>query len=140
MYFTLPLLAGIIATASALDCLSPPAPSPLNLCKPWTVRWDYVDSDPTQFCIYLSNYELSGGALPHAIQVAGPVNRNDRQASIPGACRPELGISQHRVWLSACGAPLTIFDQCNPLSIQQPCCWLRRVDARAREAEVEVEQ
>ncbi|KAL2802685.1 hypothetical protein BJX63DRAFT_414354, partial [Aspergillus granulosus] len=121
MYCTLPLLVVFLATASALDCLSPPAPSTINLCDPWTVRWDYVSSDPTQFCIYLSNYELSGGSMPHAIKVSGPVNRDDRHTSIPGACRSELGTSQHRVWLSACGAPLTIYDQCDPITIQQPC-------------------
>ncbi|KAL3459576.1 hypothetical protein BJX64DRAFT_291080 [Aspergillus heterothallicus] len=139
MYLTLPLLAGLITTVAALDCVSPPAPSPLNLCQPWTVHWDYVASDPAQFCIYLSNYELSNGAPPHAIQVAGPVNRDDRRASVAGRCRPELGTSRHRVWLSACGAPLTIFDQCDPLAIQQPCCQVSRVDARAPEVEREIE-
>ncbi|KAJ0417348.1 hypothetical protein BJY00DRAFT_289737 [Aspergillus carlsbadensis] len=135
MHLTIPFLAIFLATASALDCLSPPGPSTINLCNDWIVRWDYVDTDPTQFCIYLSNYEL--GYPPHAIQVAGPVYRNSRQATVPGRCRAELGTSQHRVWLSACGAPLTIFDQCNPLTIQQPCCRVSRVDARARAVEVE---
>ncbi|KAL3447472.1 hypothetical protein BJX65DRAFT_307881 [Aspergillus insuetus] len=134
MYLTLPFLALFLATASALDCQSPPPPGTINLCNDWTVRWDYVNTDPTEFCIYLSNYEL--GYPPHAIQVAGPVSRNNRQATVPGRCRPELGTSQHRVWLSACGAPLTIFDQCDPITIQQPCCHVRRVNSRAREIEI----
>ncbi|KAL2823524.1 hypothetical protein BJY01DRAFT_256598, partial [Aspergillus pseudoustus] len=84
MHLSITFLAVLAATASALHCVSPPAPNPIDLCNPWTVRWETSPDDPPQFCVYLSNYQLSNGAAPHAVQVAGPINRGVTHVDIPG--------------------------------------------------------
>ncbi|KAL4901511.1 hypothetical protein BDW74DRAFT_181801 [Aspergillus multicolor] len=121
MHLTLPFLAALVTTASAIQCLSPPAPNPLNLCKDWKVCWSSVNTDPTSMCIYLTNFGLS--YPPTSIKVGGPVSTSAGCLTIPGKCRkPDIQNGPWRVRIAACNDSNTIYSECNQLTVTQPCC------------------
>ncbi|GES66011.1 hypothetical protein ASPBRDRAFT_142527 [Aspergillus terreus] len=51
-------IAAILATASALKITKPGPSDIVSVSQDWEVCWDYVDSDPNSFCLYLTNYKF----------------------------------------------------------------------------------
>ncbi|OJJ05254.1 hypothetical protein ASPVEDRAFT_44772 [Aspergillus versicolor CBS 583.65] len=47
-----------------------------------------TSTDPSQLCVYLSNFQLAQN--PHTIRVAGPVNTNNGGTTVSGSCN--LGV------------------------------------------------
>ncbi|RVU65182.1 hypothetical protein BM74_05425, partial [Bacillus thuringiensis] len=103
------------ATTAAVQCTSPPPPDPVNLSEDWDVQWTHVNTDPSQLCVYLSNFQLAPN--PHVIRVAGPINTNSDGTTVAGGCPPGIVDSPYRIRLSQCGAPNTIYSECNQMEV-----------------------
>ncbi|KAL3468120.1 hypothetical protein BJX64DRAFT_283003 [Aspergillus heterothallicus] len=135
MYLTLPLFTLLVNTALAIQCLSPPSPSTLNPCKDWNVCWNYVNTDPSSVCIYLTNFGLS--YPPYSVKVAGPVNKAAGCVTIPGKCwRPQIQDGPFRVRIAACDSSDTIYSECGQLTVTQPCCPRARSRIEGRDYEL----
>ncbi|BCS17268.1 uncharacterized protein APUU_10096A [Aspergillus puulaauensis] len=120
MYSGVPFVAALVATTAAVQCISPPPPGTVDLSEDWDVEWSHVDTDSSQLCVYLSNFQLAPN--PHTIFVAGPVNTNSDGTTVAGSCDLPIVDSPYRVRLSECGNPNTIYSECNQVDVSQDSC------------------
>ncbi|KAL4876208.1 hypothetical protein BJY04DRAFT_200353 [Aspergillus karnatakaensis] len=111
----LPFLAALITATTAIQCLSPPPPNPLDVTANWAVHWSHVNTDPSTVCIYLCNWGLY--FPPGCIKVAGPVSSAADVANIGGKCWPGLVKSKYRVRIAACGDSNTIYSECGQMDL-----------------------
>ncbi|KAL2784571.1 hypothetical protein BJX66DRAFT_343929 [Aspergillus keveii] len=131
MHLSAFLITALVASTNALQCLTPPPPSTLNLCQNWQVTWSHVLNDPAppDVCIYLSNWGMY--YPPHTILLRS-CRRDDDACLISGQCYPQLANSGYRVRIASCSDPNTIYSECGQLTVNYPqsCCTRSRVMGR----------
>ncbi|KAI9038718.1 uncharacterized protein KD926_010453 [Aspergillus affinis] len=125
MHLTSIVIATLLATAEAVLIIKPAAGDNVDVSKNWEVDWSAVDTDPPQFCLYLTNFiDYPPQIFPLLNQQ--PVQRDAHSATIPGSCYPGLRTSA-QPGLRRCPAPLTLVHVPAGLPAIPPRAPIRRV-------------
>ncbi|RAL15864.1 uncharacterized protein BO97DRAFT_336780 [Aspergillus homomorphus CBS 101889] len=124
-------LAALLATAEAIAITKPAAGDSVDVSKDWQVCWTAVNTDPPQFCLYLTNF------IEYPPQIFDLLNRQPITTdgggcvTIPGKCYPGLRTtSPYRVRAASCSDPNTIYAESGDFKASQSMCpvtTLRRV-------------
>ncbi|RAK72261.1 uncharacterized protein BO72DRAFT_531993 [Aspergillus fijiensis CBS 313.89] len=115
-------IATLLTTAGAVAIYKPAAGDRVDVFKDWQVCYNAVNTDPQQFCLYLTNFVEY---LPQILDLLNhqPVQRGAGCVTIPGKCYPGLRTtSPYRVRAAECADPNTIYAESGDFWPSQSKC------------------
>ncbi|PYH40819.1 uncharacterized protein BP01DRAFT_408891 [Aspergillus saccharolyticus JOP 1030-1] len=116
-------LATLLATAEAILITKPATDDSVDVAKDWQVCWTAVNTDPQQFCLYLTNFNEYPSQIFNLLD-RQPVETNGGGCvTIPGKCYSGLRTtSSYRVRAASCSDPSTIYAESGDFSASQSTC------------------
>ncbi|GAA85888.1 hypothetical protein AKAW_04002 [Aspergillus luchuensis IFO 4308] len=105
-------IATLLTTASAIAVIKPAAGDTVHCNQPWQVCWTAVNTDPPQFCLYLTNFREFPPQIVDLLSRTPITTDGGGCVTIPPpSCPSPLRTTPYRVRAASCSDSNTIYAE-----------------------------
>ncbi|GKZ49596.1 hypothetical protein AbraIFM66951_002167 [Aspergillus brasiliensis] len=105
-------IATLLTTASAISITKPAAGDTVHCNQSWQVCWTAVNTDPSQFCLYLTNFKEYPPQTVNLLNQKPVTTNGGGCVTIPSSsCPSPLRTTQYRVRAASCSDSNTIYAE-----------------------------